>query len=100
MRYARRRDGNHLEIVHALESIGVGVYDAGSAGGGLTDLVTFYRGKVDLIEIKDGKKPPSQRKLTPAQIKLHAMAQHHGVSIPVIESVDQALAYFQAIPSA
>lgn len=90
-RYARRTDGNHSAIVAALEQIGVGVLDTSSAGDGWSDLVTFHRGVMRAIEIKDGERPPSARKLTIAQVRAHELARVHGCTIHVVTSVDDAL---------
>lgn len=90
MRYARKVDDNQGEIVSALEAIGVGVVKTSSIGE-FCDLVTAYRGVWRLLEVKDGSKPPSRRKLTPAQVTLHALAQAHGCTVYVVETVDEAL---------
>lgn len=90
-RYAARRDTNHEAVVKALRDIGVGVLDTGSAGGGMPDLVTFWRGHVRLVEVKDGQRPPCERRLTPAQEMTRSLARAHGCDIYVVESVDQAL---------
>lgn len=42
-----------------------------------------------MLEVKDGSKPPSERKLTPAQVKFHAEWKGW---ISVVTSVDEALA--------
>lgn len=86
-----KRDGNHGEIVRALEQIGVGVLDTSAAGDGWSDLVTFQRGVMRAIEIKDGDKAPSARKLTIAQVRAHELARVHGCTIHVVTSVDEAL---------
>jgi hypothetical protein len=88
--YAKKRDANHGEIEKALTQIGVGVLDT-SALGEFVDLVTFFRGTIRLLEIKDGDKPPSARKLTLAQQLLHNVARLHGCEIHVVTSVDEAL---------
>lgn len=51
---------------------------------------------MELVEIKDGNKSASRRKLTPAQILLHGEALQRGYRVHVVESVDQALAVFGA----
>lgn len=91
-RYARKVDDNHAEIVRALEQIGVGVLDTSQAGDGWCDLVTFRAGRMLAIEVKDGSKPPSARKLTIAQVRAHELARVHGCTIHVVTSVEQALA--------
>ena len=92
MRRAARVDANHAEIVGALRSAGCWVLDLSAVGQGCPDLLVHgptHPWDLVLIEIKDGAKPPSERKLTPAQVKFHA-----GCNAPlrVVTSVDEALA--------
>ena len=65
MRKYGRTDHNHQEIKVAFERMGCSVLDLSSVGGGCPDLLVGYGGKSILIEVKDGAKPPSARKLTP-----------------------------------
>jgi len=69
--YARRTDGNHTAIRTAFRKLlgDDNVVDTSRCGGGLGDLVITYGGQILMIEIKDGAKPPSRRKLTKAQKK-------------------------------
>lgn len=71
MRTAARRDANEEQVVSALESCGAFVKKIND--GGAFDLLVWYRGTTLLIEVKDGKKPPSARDLTPAEKKFHAV---------------------------
>lgn len=64
-----RRDANHTEVVDALHQIGASVLDLADVGGGCPDLLVGYRGVNFLLEVKDGNKPPSARKLTKAEQK-------------------------------
>lgn len=64
-----RTDGNHAAIVAALRSIGASVVSLADIGNGCPDLLVGYRGQNLLLEVKDGRKPPSARKLTPAERK-------------------------------
>ena len=67
-----RIDDNQTEIVKALRKIpGCTVQSLADCGGGVPDLLIGYSGNNYLIECKDGSKPPSARKLTPAQIDWH-----------------------------
>lgn len=86
-RTAARTDDNQTELVGILRSLGMCVEITSAAHGGMTDLVVGYGGITVLVEVKDGNKPPSDRKLTPAQTRFHE--RFHG-AITVIESVDQA----------
>lgn len=69
--YAKRKDVNQNEVVEELLEVlpQCTVHDASGAGDGFPDLVVGYKGRNYLFEVKDGSKPPSSRKLTPAQEK-------------------------------
>ena len=74
MRRAAKVDANQAEIVAALRAAGCGVLDLSKVGNGCPDLLVHaptYPWRHYLLEVKDGKKPPSERKLTPAQEKFH-----------------------------
>lgn len=74
MRRAAKVDANHAEIVKALRGVGCGVLDLSGVGNGCPDLLVHaptWPHAVALIEVKDCNKPPSARKLTPAQEKFH-----------------------------
>lgn len=94
--YAKRTDSNHAEIRDALRKIGVGVHDASSAGAGIPDLICVYRGVPYFVEVKDGEKSPSRRKLTVFQVQFENMLNTHGGKLHVVTSVDEALAVFGA----
>ena len=64
---AARVDGNHGEIVRALRKIGATAKSTATIGQGFPDLVVGYRGINVLLEVKDGDKPPSARRLTAAE---------------------------------
>jgi hypothetical protein len=65
VRYAARVDDNQGEIVKALRKIGAVVTPIHRLGGGVSDLLVSFRQKWWVLEVKDGKKPPSERVLTP-----------------------------------
>jgi hypothetical protein len=93
MRRAAKVDANHAEIADALRDAGCGVLDMSRMGKGVPDLLvhapTFPACRMPVfLEVKDGSKPPSARKLTSAQEKFHA--QWKGW-IFVVENVEQAL---------
>lgn len=74
---AKRVDGNHKAICKALRDAGCGVLDLSAVGKGCPDLLVhppeFPENRIAfLMEIKDGSKPPSARKLTKPQEKFHA----------------------------
>jgi len=75
VRRAARVDANHAEIVAALRAARCWVLDLSAVGNGCPDLLVHGPTRnwdFVLLEVKDGKKPPSARKLTPAQIEFHA----------------------------
>jgi hypothetical protein len=89
MKYAAKADRNQPEIVAALRKFGAKVTPTHTVGQGFPDLVVAFNGRTFLLEIKDGAKPPSARKLTPDQEKFHAAWTGE---IHVVESIEQALA--------
>lgn len=64
-----RRDANHADVIKAVKGIGASVLDLADLGGGCPDVLVGFRGVNLLLEIKDGRKSPSARKLTPAEQK-------------------------------
>lgn len=70
-RRAARVDANQSEIVTALRAMGAEVTDLSGVGSGVCDLLVSYRGNWYAIEIKDGRKPPSERRLTSDQVTWH-----------------------------
>lgn len=88
MRRAARKDTNQSEIENALKKIGATYMDTSSVGRGFPDLVVGFRGRNYLIEVKDGEKCPSQRRLTKAQLKFHSYWQS---DIFVIKDISELL---------
>ena len=93
MRRAAKTDANHSEVVKALRQIGCSVASLASVGCGIPDLVVGYRGVNWLLEVKDGSKPPSARKLTDDEAAF--MAAWRG-QYAVVETVEQAIAVVTA----
>ena len=86
-RFANRRDANEGEIVRALEAIGCTVHRMND-----WDLVVGYRQRNVILEVKDGSKPASARKLTPNQMIFQAGWRGQ---YDVVTSVDEAIAAVQ-----
>ena len=84
----RAVDANQAEIVKALRDMGCTVQLLHAVGQGCPDLLVGFRGTNLLIEVKDGRKIPSERKLRPAQVEWHAGWKGQ---VAVAESVDDAL---------
>lgn len=64
MRRRAKVDANHGDVVKALRQIGCSVTDLSRLGQGVPDLLVGYRSKNILLEVKDGAKTASRRKLT------------------------------------
>ena len=88
MRTAARTDANQKAIVSALRQIGCSVQPLHMVGKGCPDILVGYRGLNILLEIKDGSKPPSKRKLTPDEITFFEKWRGQ---VRVCESVQEAI---------
>jgi Holliday junction resolvase len=97
MRRAAKVDDNQSEIVAALRAVGATVQPLHSVGKGCPDLVAGYRGQNFLIEIKDGSKRPSERKLTADQVEWHGGWKG---AVHVAETVRDALSIIGAVREA
>lgn len=62
---AKKIDDNQKIIVKQLRRCGVSVAVTSMLGKGFVDLVLGWRGRNYLIELKDGSKSESRKKLTP-----------------------------------
>lgn len=72
----------------ALRSVGARVQSLAQLGAGCPDILVSFRKKLYLFEIKDGRKTPSRRRLTPAQREWH---DHWPGVARVITSPQEAL---------
>ena len=89
--HVRRVDANQPEIVKRFRSLGVGVLILSEVGRGCPDLLVAFPNKYQtscLIEIKDGKKPPSAQKLTPDEQAFHNTWPGELVIIKSLDEVD------------
>jgi hypothetical protein len=84
-----RTDANHQIIVEALRAAGATVRTI-SQGDGLPDLLVGFAGETILMEVKDGDKVASARKLTTAEAKF--FNEWTGGKLVIVTSVDDALA--------
>lgn len=69
---AKRVDANQRDVVLTLRRAGAHVAITSALGLGFPDLCVLFRGRVWLLELKDGAKSPSQQALTPAEAEFHA----------------------------
>ena len=87
-KYARRIDANQNDIVKALRACGATVRVI-SQGDGIPDLLVGYQGYTILMEVKDGQKAPSARKLTEAEQEF--FEKWTGGMLVIVNSVEEAL---------
>lgn len=80
----QRSDANQTAVVARYRQHGVSVLVVSQ--GASVDLVVGFRGVDQLVEVKDGAKPPSERKLTEAETKLHQTWR--GKAIRIVESLE------------
>lgn len=92
MRKRGRTDANQADIVAKLRAIpGVTVQVLSSVGGGCPDLLVGYRGLSLLLELKDGSRPPSERRLTPEQEEWHRTWTGHRAVVMNFEQACEAI---------
>lgn len=89
MRRAAKIDANHTQVVMALQAAGATVQSLAAVGQGVPDLLVGFQGKTLLMEVKDGQKPPSARRLTEQQIIWHGAWR--GGPVAIVDGVDAAL---------
>jgi hypothetical protein len=83
-----RQDSNHSEIRDAFRERGFSVRDTHMVGDGFPDIVVGRYGLNYLVEIKDGEKSPSKRKLTPDE---HKFQDNWLGQYCVVESIDDVM---------
>lgn len=86
---AARIDANHEQVVSALRAAGASVQSLAGVGKGVPDLLVGFQGKTLLMEVKDGKKTPSERRLTEDQVRWHGA--WNGGPLAIVDGVDAAL---------
>ena len=84
---ARKKDANHHEIVKEFEKLGYQVDDM-TAINKFCDSHIAKMQRYAYIEIKDGKKPPSQRKLTSGESAFADKCRENNVLWFLCESIE------------
>ncbi len=97
MKARKRKDSNHRTLTEAVRAVGAVAIDCTGDPSIGFDEIWLFRGSVWLIEIKDGAKVKSARKLTQNEAKRHNEAQTVDCTIHVVESVLEALALIGAL---
>lgn len=87
-RYARNVDGNHRTVVDAFRRAGCSVLVLSTSVAGAPDLLAGCAGRSFLVEVKDGSKPPSRRKLRDSQVEF--AASWRGSPVHVVKSAEEA----------
>lgn len=90
MRRAAKVDSNQPEIVKVLRTMGATVLLLHQVKNAF-DILVGYRGKLFIMEIKDGNLPPSARKLTTGELKCKIDFERVGVPYNVATSVKEAI---------
>jgi hypothetical protein len=62
--YARKRDGNHRDVITALRQIGATTIDLADLGRGRPDIGCWYRDRFFLLEVKN---PKGRNRVEPGQ---------------------------------
>lgn len=87
----KKKDRNQKEIEQHLKQVGALWIDCTGDPNIGFDGIVAYRGKLYIVEAKDGKKPPSQRQLTDGEKRRKEQVECAGVQYNVIESTEQML---------
>jgi len=85
-----RKDANHAQIVSTFRSLGAYVVDIAAVKNAF-DIIVYHSGKTYSVEIKDGEKPPSARKLSKGEEECKMGIESVGCEYHVISSVDEAV---------
>ena len=94
---ARKKDANHHEIVKEFEKLGYQVDDM-TAINNFCDIHIARQQRYAYIEIKDGNKPPSQRKLTRGESDFADKCRENDVLWFLCESPEDCLLYTSPSP--
>lgn len=95
MKMIKKTDANHKEIIDGCRKIpSISVFSTHMVGKGFPDIVIGYKGINYLVEIKDGKKSKSQKKLTNDEIKFHASWCGQ---VNIVENIDDVLRMLKII---
>lgn len=88
---ARRVDANLTEIVHEFRRLGCSVHVTND----MWDLTVAWSGVVMLIEVKDGKKPPSKKRLTKRAQEFYKTWKAQPKVVEDLSGVEETVALLQ-----
>jgi hypothetical protein len=92
MRRAARKDGNEVSLRDAWEAIGGSWLSIYPIEGGEPDALLGFRGRQCLVEVKDGRKRASARKLRGNQVEWHRTWRGEPVRVVISMADLEALA--------
>lgn len=98
-KFAAKADANQPEITEAFRKLGCAVFPTHQIGRGFPDIFVRTPGpnpRAFVVEIKDGAKPPSARKLTPAEKLFHDMFSGVVEVVTSVEDVQALVAGWRA----
>ena len=84
---ANRIDGNHKEVVKEFRLLGWHVWDVHDLKE-CCDIEVWKNGHSIRIEIKDGKKPPSARKLSKGEIIFRDLCKENTIPWELVTGLD------------
>lgn len=90
MRRNAKVDSNQKEIVDALREYGATVLIVSQLKNAF-DILVGFNSKLYIVEIKDGNKPKSARKLTDGEQKCKEFFERVGCKYNIVESVEDAI---------
>jgi hypothetical protein len=99
MRLRAKVDANQGDIVRELRRAGCSVVSLAAVGKGVPDLLVGVRGRNYLLEVKDGAKPPSARRLTPDQRQWHLLWAGQVLTVTSAEDALRQIGLIEIIPS-
>ena len=92
----KKKDDNHKEIQAHFERCGAGVKDVSSLTD-FVDILITYAGVAVAVEVKDGEKAPSSRKLTAGELDFKNYWEAHGGKWALVESIKDADGLLESI---
>ena len=96
MRLSARKDANQTAIAETFRALGCSVEFLHRVGQGVPDLLVGICGANYLVEVKDGSKSPSRRRLTDDEADWHANWRGQ---VSVVSTQDDVIRKVKAIRS-
>jgi len=97
MRYhSAKVDDNQSEVVAVMRKMGAGVFLVHRLKN-FCDVMVVYKGVTVAVEIKDGAKVPSARKLTDGEKKFMEKWTEHGGKWAKVETIEDAKGLINSI---